>query len=270
MNRANWNSRVPHHVHGYDLEVFREDPAHLWHVMRFDYERLGSGAGHDVVHLQCHLGTDTLSLSRLGARRVTGLDFSAPALEVAARLAHDCDANIEYVLSELYGAVDALGPERFDLVYTGLGALCWLPDIRQWAQVVAQLLRPGGRLFLREGHPVLWSLGDPREDGLLVEQYPNFEAPGVPFVEDHSYVAHDEPLVSPRSISFNHGIGELVTALMDAGLTLTSLQEHRSIPWNALGNLKYDDGTGEFRLSSGSNTVPLSYTLQASKCRSAL
>jgi 2-polyprenyl-3-methyl-5-hydroxy-6-metoxy-1,4-benzoquinol methylase len=168
INRANWDSRVPHHVVGYDLESFRSDPQFISEVVRFDQVRLGSVAGLDVVHLQCHIGTDTLSLSRLGARSVTGLDFSAPALAAAAQLASECGARIDYVESELYDAVSALGAERFDLVYTGIGALCWLPDIRRWAHVVAKLLRPGGRLFIREGHPVLGSVSEPRPDGLLV------------------------------------------------------------------------------------------------------
>src|SRR5258706_15874182 len=126
VNLANWNSRVPHHVRGYGLERYRADRAYLSDVVRFDLPRLGSIAGLDVVHLQCHIGTDTLSLSRLGARSVTGLDFSAPALAAAAQLAAECGAAIEYVESELYAAVEALGAARFDVVYTGIGALWWL------------------------------------------------------------------------------------------------------------------------------------------------
>ena len=110
INRANWDSRVPHHVVGYDLESFRTDPQFISGVVRFDQARLGSVTGLDVVHLQCHIGTDTLSLSRLGARSVTGLDFSAPALAAAAQLAGECGAQINYVESELYGAVTALLP----------------------------------------------------------------------------------------------------------------------------------------------------------------
>ena len=67
------------------------------------------------------------------------------------------DATTTFVEGELYDAVDVLGESRFDLVYTGVGALCWLPDIEQWARVVAGLLRPGGRLHIREGHPIVWT-----------------------------------------------------------------------------------------------------------------
>ncbi|HVB70781.1 MAG TPA: class I SAM-dependent methyltransferase [Acidimicrobiales bacterium] len=265
VNRANWDSRVPHHVRGYGLEQFRADPAHLSGVVAFDREQLGPLDGLDVVHLQCHIGTDTLSLARLGAASVTGLDFSRPALDAAATLATECGAQIDYVESDLYDAVAALGASRFDLVYTGVGALCWLPDVRRWAQVVADLLRPGGRLFLREGHPVLWSLADPREDGLLVIEFPYFETAGVAFSSPFSYVAHDEPLASPDILHFNHGLAQIFTALANAGLRLNSFVEHDSAPWNALGDAMEEGPGGEFRLREGRERLPLTYTLQATK-----
>ena len=265
LNRANWDSRVPHHVKGYDLDHFRSDPAFLSDVVRFDLPRLGDIAGLDVVHLQCHIGTDTMSLSRLGARSVTGLDFSSAAVEAARLLANECAADVTYVESEVYGAVDALGSERFDLVFTGVGALCWLPNIQRWAEVVAQLLRPGGRLFLREYHPVLWALSDPRPDGLLTLEYPYFETEGVHFSESHSYVEHEEALTSPDFLSFNHGLGEIITALMMVGLDLTSLEEHDSVPSNPLGGAMEEVAGGEFRLREDPLRLPASYTLQAVK-----
>jgi SAM-dependent methyltransferase len=265
VNRANWNSRVRHHLEGYNLESFRSDPNYISEVVRFDIPRLGSVEGLDVVHLQCHIGTDTLSLARLGARSVTGLDFSAPALAAAEALAHECGADIDYVESELYDAVDVLGAQRFDLVYTGVGALCWLPDIARWADVVARLLRPRGRLFIREGHPVLGSLSDERPDGLLVIEYPYFESEGVIFHDERTYVPHQEPLASPDSVGFNHGVGELITAVMHAGMTLTSFEEHRSVPWNPLGDMMHDNGEGEYILRDSPGRLALTYTLQAVK-----
>lgn len=265
VNRSHWESRVPHHLRGYELDIFRRDAAHLSHVVRFDLPRLGSIDGLDVVHLQCHIGTDTLSLARLGARSVTGLDFSRAALDAAAELAHECGATIDFVESELYDAVGALGANRFDLVFTGVGALCWLPDVRRWAQVVSQLLRPGGRLFIREGHPVLWSLSDPRPDGLLVIEYPYFETPGVHFSEQWSYVEHAEPLASPDLIHFNHGLAEVISAIMDADMRLSAIVEHQSSPWNPFGDAAQVDELGEFQLRSDPARLPLTYTLQAIK-----
>jgi SAM-dependent methyltransferase len=153
----------------------------------------------------------------------------------------------------------------FDLVFTGIGALCWLPDVRRWAQVVAALLRPGGRLFLREGHPMLWALDDEHTDGLLVD-YPYFEH-AEPLVLDSpdSYVATDTAFTHTANHSWNHGLGEVVTALLEAGLTLTQLVEHDSVPWPALPGqmVRLDDG--EWQLTDRPERLAHSYTLQAVK-----
>ncbi len=130
INRVNWDSRVPFHVKSYSLDRFRADPGYLSGVVRFDRPRLGEISGLEALHLQCHIGTDTLSLERLGAR-MTGLDFSEASLEAARALAAECGGDINYVLSDVYGALEVLGRDRFDLVYTGVGALCWLPDVRR-------------------------------------------------------------------------------------------------------------------------------------------
>jgi 2-polyprenyl-3-methyl-5-hydroxy-6-metoxy-1,4-benzoquinol methylase len=264
LNRANWDARVPLHAvsEGYGLSRYRRDPERLSDVVTFDLPLLGDVAGLDSVHLQCHIGTDTLSLHRLGAR-VTGLDFSGPALEVARALAAECRADIDYVESDVYDAVEALGGARFDLVYTGIGALCWLPSVMQWAEVVAGLLRPGGRLFIREGHPVLWTLDDPRPDGEVVIRYPYFEGPGVEFDEAVTYVDHDGEIEATRTIEFNHGLGEIITALQLAGLEFVSLTEHDSVPWAALGDQMEERPGGEFRLIDRPERLPHSYTLRA-------
>lgn len=157
---------------------------------------------------------------------------SVVSFDLAARLAADGGATIHYVESELYGALEALGAARFDLVYNGIGALCWLPDIRGWARVIAELQHGrGGRLFMREGHPMLLALADPRPDGLLVVEHPYFETAGVHFSDVQSYVDHDEPLASPDIVSINLGLAEIITAVMDDGLTRTGIEE---VPWNPL------------------------------------
>lgn len=262
VNRANWDERVPLHAVGYGLDRYRADPNLLSGVVTFDLPLLGDITGLDAVHLQCHIGTDTLSLHRLGAR-MTGLDFSPPALAVARGLAADCDADIDYVESDLYDAVEALGGDRFDLVYTGIGALCWLPSVTRWAEVVAGLLRPGGRLFIREGHPMLWSLDDARPDGEVVVRYPYFEGPGVEFDEPTTYVDHDGEIEASTTIEFNHGLGEIITAVQDAGMEFVSLTEHDSVPWAALDDQMEELPGGEFRLIDRPERLPHSYTLRA-------
>lgn len=265
VNAANWDERAPAHAASpdYAVERFIADPEFLSDVVRFDLPRLGDIAGLRGAHLQCHIGTDTVSLARRGAR-MTGLDFSAAALAQGRALAARTGAAVDFVEADLYDAVDVLGAGAYDLVYTGVGALCWLPDISRWAQVVAGLLRPGGRLFLREGHPVLQSLADPRPDGLLALESPYFERP-EPSVWDYqgTYVQTDVVFEQTLSYGWNHGLGEILTALLDTGMELTGLVEHDSVPWDALPGQMQEVGGGEWRLADRPERLPHTYTLQA-------
>lgn len=264
LNYANWQERVPLHAASaeYGLDNFRKDSRHLSDVVRFDLERLGDIAELDVVHLQCHIGTDTLSLARLGAR-VTGLDFSDAAIEVARDLSSQAGPHVDYVVSDVYDSPTALGRARFDRVYTGVGALCWLPDIRRWARVVADLLRPGGELFIREGHPMLWAADDPREDGLIAIEYPYFETAGISFSSTETYVEHEGTITATEIISFNHSLSEIFNALWAVGMEITMFEEHDTVPWKAQGDLMHDVGGGEFRLIDRPERMPMSYTLRA-------
>lgn len=268
-NWRNWEERVAVHADSdaYGLHRYVDDPGHLSDVVAIDRDVLGPLDGLDVVHLQCHIGTDTVSLGRLGAATVTGYDFSPSALAVARDLAIRCGVSAEFVEGELYDAVERLGSQRFDLVYTGVGALCWLPDIAGWARVVAGLLRPGGRLFLREGHPVLWSLDHERSDDELVVRFPYFEtAEPVALDEPGTYTDGDATaIVHTATAEWNHGLGEIVTALLDAGLRLTRLVEHRELAWNGLPELLHDRGDGWFVATDPKvgERLPLMYTLEA-------
>ena len=267
VNRANWDDRVAAHVASPDYAVrrFVSDPAFISEVVRFDLPRLGDIAGLRGAHLQCHIGTDTVSLARLGAT-MTGLDFSAPAVAAARELASQTGANATFVQADLYAAPEVLGRGGFDLVYTGVGALCWLPDIRRWADVVGALLRPGGRLFVREGHPMLWSLDDERDDDLLVVRYPYFEQ-AEPLVFDlaGTYVETDAIFEHNVTHEWNHGLGEIITALLDAGLAITGFTEHDSVHWNALPGAMEQIGGGQWRLADNPARLPHSYTMQAVK-----
>jgi SAM-dependent methyltransferase len=268
VNRASWDQRAPAHAASpdYNVQGFIDDPALISNVVRFDRPLLGEVRGLRGVHLQCHIGTDTLSLSRLGAR-MTGLDFSPAALEQARSIAARAGDNVNFVESDVYDAVSGLGGEQFDLVFTGIGALCWLPSISRWAATVAALLKPGGRLFVREGHPMLWSLADTRADSLLVVDFPYFERdePTV-WEEGGTYVQTDAVFTANTTHEWNHGLGEVVTALQSEGLALTGLVEHDSVPWQALPGQMTRDDRGEWRLSERPWRLAASYTLQAVRC----
>ena len=266
LNRANWDERAAAHAASpdYGLQRFLDDPSYLSGVIRFDLPLLGSVEGLRGVHLQCHIGTDTLSLARLGAH-MTGLDFSPQSLEQARRLAAEAETPIEYVEANVYAAPSLLGYHAFDFVFTGVGALPWLPNVAEWAQVVSDLLRPGGRLFIREGHPMLWAIDESRADGIIVD-FPYFEMQHA-LVDDEpgTYVDTDVEFRNNLTHSWNHGIGEIVSGLLNVGMQVTSLVEHDSVPWDALPGQMTQDAAGEWRLTERPERLACSYTLQAVK-----
>jgi SAM-dependent methyltransferase len=264
VNRANWDERAPAHAASpdYVVERFAEDPTFISGVVSFDRPRLGDLEGLTGVHLQCHIGTDTISLARLGAS-MTGLDFSTESLTQARALAERVGSPTRFVESEVYRALDVLPAGGFDLVYTGIGALCWLPDINRWAEVVAGLLRLGGRLFIRELHPMLATLDESRDE-LLVVKEPYYErAEPMVWTDGGTYVETDHVFQTTTSIAWSHGLGETVTALMEHGMQLTQLVEHDSVPWPALPAQMTCDASGEWRLTERPWRLAASFTLQA-------
>ena len=269
-NRRHWDSRVDAHVASPDYAVDRlvDDPDHVSSVVAFDRPRMGDVTSLRLLHLQCHIGTDTLSWAKLGAT-VTGLDLSGRAVEaargIATRMGLDDARFVEGGVDE---ATTLLAGERFDVVFTGIGALCWLPDVASWARTVASLLAPGGRLFVREGHPVTWALDYERDDDLLALAYPYFEQEEPNRWEgDDTYVEVPDGMALERNVAldWNHGLGEILTAVLDAGLQIEVFEEHRSLPWRPFDLFEpSEEHPGEWCLPpSHRELMPLTYTLVA-------
>lgn len=267
VNRANWDDRAPLHAASteYGLARYASDPTFISDVVRFDRPLLGDVSGARGIHLQCHIGTDTVSLARLGAS-MTGLDFSPASLAVARTFAEQAGADIEFVEGDVYAAPLLAGEGVYDLVFTGIGAIGWLPDIARWGRTVSALLRPGGRFFMREGHPVLWACADPRPDGDLVIDHPYFEhvEPTI-WTSDATYVQADRAVAHPTTHEWNHGMAEILTALLDAEMTITGFVEHDTVPWDALPGMMHQVASGEWRLIDRPERLPHTYTLQAVK-----
>jgi SAM-dependent methyltransferase len=230
-NRANWDARVPAHLGpgGYEVDRYVADPDRISEVVAFDRPRLGDLRDKRVVHLQCHIGTDTISLARLGAADVVGIDFSEPALAAARNLAAETGDNARFVLADVYRAAAAAG-DSFDVLYTSVGTICWLDNIERWAGNVAGLLRPGGRFVFRDLHPTMWVYEE--IEGQIVPHYQYWQAPDTPVesVETQSY-AGDQAIASPRTYEWNHTIAEVLNALIDAGMRIDHLDEHPGCDW---------------------------------------
>lgn len=257
-NRAMWDERVSIHVNSdfYDVAGFKGGRVG---VRPFEVEEMGEVAGLDLVHLQCHFGIDTIEWARRGAR-VTGLDFSAPAIAAAARMAADMGIDARFVTADLYDAVAALEASTFDVVYTGLGALLWLPDMVRWAQVVHALLRPGGFLYLSEFHPVADILGD--DDLTVTLSY--FTNQPIRWDEPGTYT--DPDVATERNLSYEwiHPLSEVVTALLDRGLVLEMLHEHDHTLFARWPFLE-GRADGSYHLPAGMPVPPLMYSLRARK-----
>jgi SAM-dependent methyltransferase len=258
LNRSYWDSRVPVHVASrfYDVDGFiaGRDP-----LVPVEVEEVGEVAGRSLLHLQCHFGVDTLGWARRGAT-VTGLDFSAPAVEAARRVADDCGIDADFVQADVYDAPAALGGRRFDVVYTGFGALCWLPDIVRWAEVAAALLAPGGFLYVIESNPLIQVMAD---DDLSFERS-YFERGPYRWSDAGTYTDGGEHLPATPTIEWAHGIGDVVSAVARAGLRVDFLHEHPFLPWARWPWLERD-GDGTFRFPSDRPALPLTYSLRATR-----
>ncbi len=257
LNRANWDDRVPVHLASelYDLEGFRAGADSL---RPFEAAEVGDVTGKLLVHLQCHVGLDTLSWARNGAL-VSGLDFSEPAIEAARSLAADLAIDASFVVADVYDAVTALGGRRFDVVYTGTGALVWLPDMPRWAGVVATLLEPGGFLYLVEGHPFAQILDDAQGANIVRDYFDD-----RPWVEDYPYTYTDGPaLKHTRSVEIQHRLGQIVTALADAGLRIDFLNEHDFDAFQRFESLERHGG--QYRFPAGRPRVPMMFSLRATR-----
>jgi SAM-dependent methyltransferase len=251
-----WDERVPIHVRSafYDVDGFLAGATTL---RPFEREEAGDVRGLELVHLQCHFGLDTLSWAREGAE-VTGLDFSQPAIEAARELAERARLDARWVAADVHDAARALGGRTFDVVYTGLGALNWLPDARRWAGMVASLLRPGGFLYLAEFHP----FADVFAEESLDVKYPYWHEEPLVWEDEGTYADLQAATVHNRTFEWVHGVGEVVTALLEEGLRLELLHEHPYTLFARWPFLWREEG-GVYRLPPEVPSLPLMYSLRA-------
>ncbi len=252
-----WDGRVPVHQRSefYDLAGFKEGRNTLLAV---DREELGDVAGRSLLHLQCHFGLDTLSLARLGAR-VTGVDFSEPAIELARSLAAELGIEARFIASNLYDLTRTLH-EQFDVVFTSHGVLCWLPDIPGWGKVVARFLRPGGTFVVVDSHPTAQCFEE--VEGRLELTYPAFST--EPFEEDSTETYAEPGLALParRTYQWSWTIGGMVSALIDAGLRVERLRELPLDTWRRFPSMTRDS-EGWWRLPG--DPLPLLVACRAVK-----
>jgi SAM-dependent methyltransferase len=261
MTRANWlrwNEVVDIHLRSSDYGVadFRAGGSDLHPI---EAAEIGDVGGKRVLHLQCHFGLDTLRLARRGAI-VTGLDYSPKAIEAARALARDSRLAARFVEGDLHDA-PRLIEGSFDIVYVTWGALCWLPDIRRWAAIAAGFVAPGGFLYLLEAHPVTLCMMQ-RNDRLFRVTDDYFSRAPIPADEDVTYTGDADKVANTRVYNWVHMLGDTVSAVIDAGLTVDFLREHDALPWRLYQTL-VADAVGMWRLPPDQLRLPLSFSLKA-------
>lgn len=260
-NRRNWDERAAIHVENrtgfYPIDRLKagEDILHA-----IEAAEIGDVAGKRLIHLQCHIGLDTLCLARRGAI-AAGLDFSPKAIAAARALASELRIPAEFVESDVYAARERL-TGTFDIAFVTWGTVCWLPDIGRWAHVVGSLLGAGGVLYLADAHPSALVMEE--IEGEIVPHYAWRSGKPLVFEDAKTYTGDARELVERRNYKSIHPLSDIVTGLIEAGLQLEFLHEHERLPWNLFPSM-VADGDRLFRLPAAAVPIPLSFSLMARK-----
>ncbi len=255
-NLDSWNQRLDAHLKSdfYDLAAFKSGKNALNDI---ELDLLGDLSGKSVLHLQCHFGQDSLSMSRMGAS-VTGVDLSDKAIATAKALAKELKLDATFICSDVYALPEHLDGQ-FDRVFVSYGAIPWLPDLNKWAGVVNHFLKPGGQLIFAEFHPVVWMYDD---DFTFVQYAYSNKAP---IVEDEQGTYADKSAeIQVTNVTWNHGLAEVIQSLLDQGLVLKDFQEYDYSPYAFVnGCVEYEPG--RYRIKAFEDKIPLVYSLVVEK-----
>lgn len=256
VNKHAWNHKTSIHTNSdfYDLPSFKNGKNSLNEI---ELELLGDIEGKSILHLQCHFGQDTMSLSRLGAK-VTGVDFSEDAISYAERLANELGLDTKFVLSDVYDLKNQLAGQ-FDIVFTSYGVIGWLPDLDKWAEIIQHFLKPGGSFILVEFHPVIWMFDNDFEK----VEYSYFKDDPIVETEQGSYADRDNASEF-TTITWNHALGEVLSSLLKHGLQIQDFREYDYSPYNCLNNM-YESTPGKFIINTFGNKIPMVYALKVGK-----
>lgn len=253
VNRASWNWRTGQHFHSrfYDVESFLAGKNSLNEI---EMNLLGDVRDKTVLHLQCHFGQDTLSLARLGAK-IFGVDLSDEAIRKAGELNAKLGLDAGFLCSDVYDLPNRLD-QKFDIVFTSYGVLGWLPDMNRWASVVGHFLKPGGVFVMVEFHPVVWMF----DEHFTKIEYA-YDSP-EPFIETVGTYTDTTDASQFTTVSWNHGLGNVVTSLIRHGVTIDRLTEYDYSPYDIFPDA-VESEPGKFRILDGK--IPLTYSIKGYK-----
>jgi len=256
VNKNSWNERAKVHYDSefYDNKTFLTGRTSLNPI---ELALLGDVTGKSILHLQCHFGQDTISLSKMGAK-VTGVDFSDVAVQQGRDLAKQMGTDTEFICCDVYGLTEVL-TKKFDIVFTSYGTIGWLPDINKWAGVVSNFLKQGGQFVFAEFHPVVWMF----DDDFTKITYKYFNSEPIVELNEGTYTDGGEE-VSNETVSWNHGMGEVVSSLINKGMEINSLKEYDYSPYNCFSNTE-EIAPKKFVIKSFGDKLPMVYSILATK-----
>jgi ubiquinone/menaquinone biosynthesis C-methylase UbiE len=262
INLLNWNDRALIHAKStfYDVDSFRAGRQTLRDI---ELSELPDVAGKSLLHLQCHFGMDTLSWAKLGAN-VTGIDFSDKAIDLAINLSDELGLNARFVQSNVYDLPQVLD-EKFDIVFTSYGVLCWLNDLQKWANVIQHFLKPGGVFLIVEEHPLMFILDEACEPSLVKIGYSYFSKEVLSFNDGHSYTGPEDKVENSLNYQWTHTLEEIISAVLKSGLQIQSFHEYPLVGYQKF-NWLVQDGNGWWRLPPECKIdIPLLFSLKARK-----
>ncbi len=230
-NRQTWNNKVNIHASSkfYDLDGFESGKTSL---NSYELNALGKVSGKSMLHLQCHFGQDTLSWSRMGAK-CTGIDISEEGIKLAQELNSKLNLDAKFVCCNVLDTSKYI-TDTFDIIFTSYGVIGWLPDLKPWAKMIAERLKPGGTFYMVEFHPIVWMFDYLKETPELRYGYQQKE---VIYEEYKGTYADPNSEMISKEYAWNHGLGEVVSSLAEAGLTIKFLKEHNPAPYEVLPDL---------------------------------
>jgi SAM-dependent methyltransferase len=260
QNKKRWNEITPVHVHStfYDVAGFKAGKSQM--IMPYEIEEVGDVKGKSLLHLQCHFGMDTLAWGRLGAK-VTGVDFSDEAIKQARKLSKEIGIKARFIESDLYTLPDVL-KDKFDIVYTGGGAICWLPDLKKWGKIIAHFLKPGGFFYIMEGHPFMNVFDNSATAKELKVTWSYFKNPEWLECKPDADYADPAFTGSVTSAEWTHSLGEIINGLIQAGLKIEFLHEHKMIFYKVFPFM-VQDKDNYWHLEG--DRLPLVFSLKATK-----
>lgn len=258
LNKKAWDNKVPYHIASsfYGNNEFIKGKSSLKHVEIELLSRLPL-SGKKVLHLQCHFGQDSISLARLGAE-VTAVDFSNTAIEKARELAKECKVKVDFIEDNVL-TYNPSGIAIFDIVFTSYGTIGWFPDLRSWAAVVSRSMKSGGTFVMVDFHPFVWTF----DDEIKSLAYDYFQADPIVEVTNGTYADRTAPL-NDTIATWNHGMAEIITALVDTGLIVKEFKEYDYSPYDCFSNLREDEEE-RFRFAHLQVRIPMLYSLVLEK-----